>query len=454
MPIQSLNPATGEILKTFQPMTEAEINSKLSEAQQSFQVWKNYTFVQRGNLFKKVAIDLRENKRKYAEIMVKEMGKPITQALGEVEKCAWACEHFADHAEKYLKLEHVQTENTKSYVRFDPLGIVLAVMPWNFPFWQVFRSAAPIMMGGNGYVLKHSSNVPQSALIIEEIFQKAGFPQGIFSTVLVEGSDTEKLIKDPRISAVTVTGSEMAGRQVAKVAGYELKPVVLELGGSDAFIVLSDADIDSTVKMAVTARVQNTGQSCIAAKRFILMKDIAESFLAKFKEEMQKVTVGDPMDESTQMGALAHEKFLQQLDEQVKKSVAQGAEIIIGGKKASEKGAFYEPTIISNITDGMVAYEEELFGPVAVVIVVETEDEAIRVANDTKFGLGASIWTKDIAKAEQMATEIEAGSVFINDFVKSDPRMPIGGIKASGFGRELGVYGMKEFMNVKSVIIK
>jgi succinate-semialdehyde dehydrogenase/glutarate-semialdehyde dehydrogenase len=382
------------------------------------------------------------------------MGKPITQAIAEVEKCALVCEYYSDNAEKILKEEIIQTDASQSYVRFDPFGIVLAIMPWNFPFWQIFRFAAPALMAGNVALLKHASNVPMSALAIEEIFMEAGFPQNIFKTLLISSSLIKEIIDNPLIKAVTLTGSESAGKKVAQFCGSKLKKTVLELGGSDPFIVLDDANVDEAVKTAVTARLINNGQSCIAAKRFIVVGKIYHEFEKKFVEAMSKVKIGDPMNKETELGPIAREDLLNELDGQVKKSVEKGAKVLCGGKRIDRKGFYYEPTILSNLSKGMPAYDEEIFGPVASLIKARDEDDAIRIANDSVFGLGASLWTSNITKAKLLAGKIESGSVFINGMVKSDPRLPFGGIKNSGYGRELSHYGIKEFVNIKTVWIK
>lgn len=454
MSISSINPANGKTEKTYQAMTASEIENKLAQAEKAFSEWKRVSYKDRAVLMKKVAENLRMISREYAMLMTLEMGKPIKQSMAEVEKCAWVCEYFAENAERLLSLETIQTENTKSYVRFDPLGLILAVMPWNFPFWQVFRAAAPALMAGNGMVLKHASNVPQCALAIEQIFKKSGFPEGLFSTILVEGAGTSAVIADPRIVAVTLTGSEEVGIKVAETAGRHLKKVVLELGGSDPFIILEDADIEQSALVACQARTQNAGQSCIAAKRFIVVKNVADAFIKRFVEHMSALVVGDPMDEQTNVGPLARKEFVDGIHKQVQDSVKKGAKILTGGSVIKGTGYYYQPTVLTNVKKGMPAYDEELFGPVASVIIVSDREEAIRVANDTRFGLGASIWTSNVERAEEMASQIESGAVFINDFVKSDPRMPFGGVKKSGYGRELGEYGIKEFVNVKSVIIK
>lgn len=454
MAIQTINPATEEVVKTFTPMDKKMIDAKLETAKIAFEDWKNKSFSERTKVLHAVAQNLTDNKQKYAQLMTLEMGKPIKQGIAEVEKCAWVCKYYADNAQLFLKEEFVETESTESYVRFDPLGIVLAIMPWNFPFWQVFRACAPILMAGNVMVLKHASNVPQCALAIEEIFNEAGAPKGIITTVLIEGKDTNAVIADERIVAVTLTGSEEAGQRVAEVAGANLKKQVLELGGSDPFIILADADLEQAATVAASARTINAGQSCIAAKRFIVEEKIADKFIEVFVAKMIELKVGDPSDETTQIGPLARVDLRDQLHEQVQESVKKGAKIKIGGKEIGDKGAYYEPTVLTQVQPGMPAYDDELFGPVATVIVVKDAQEAVQVANSHRYGLGSAIWTKDIDKAKELAAQIEAGAVFINDFVKSDPRLPFGGIKKSGYGRELGSYGIKEFVNIKTVVIK
>lgn len=454
MSIATVNPATGKQEKIYAPLTAHELDAKLAQAAAAFQHWRKTSFAERARLMKAVAADLKATAAEYGRLATIEMGKPITQAVGEVEKCAWVCEYFADSAEKHLAPEHIKTENSNSYVRFDPLGVILAVMPWNFPYWQVFRAAAPALMAGNVMVMKHSSNVPQCAAMIERIFEKAGFPPGVFTTLLVEGRETNKVTADERIAAVTLTGSEAAGIQVAETAGRNLKKTVLELGGSDPFIVLEDADIVHVAGIACLARTQNSGQSCIAAKRFIVVEKVADAFTKAFVNHMERLKVGDPLHKDTQVGPLARKDLVTELDRQVQESVKKGAKLLTGGKAVDGPGHYYQPTVLTNVKKGMPAYGEELFGPAASVIVVKDAEEAIHVANDTRFGLGSSIWTKNIQKAEEMAAKIEAGAVFINDFVKSDPRMPFGGIKKSGYGRELGEYGIKEFVNIKTVIIK
>lgn len=452
--IESLNPATEKILKTFKPYNTAEIKSALNTAQKFFLKWKEVSIEERAMLMRKAAAVLRQNKKRYAAIMTSEMGKPITQSLGEVEKCAWVCDYYALNANKFLEEEFVKTENLKSYARFDPLGIILAVMPWNFPFWQLFRFAAPALMAGNAILLKHASNVPQSALAIEEVFLKAGFQKGAFKTLLIESSKTAELISDMRVRGVTLTGSEGAGRSIGESAGRNLKKAVLELGGSDPFIVLQDADLKQAALIAARSRLINSGQSCIAAKRFIVEKNVYKDFMELFSANMKAFKVGDPMKNDTEVGPLARKDLQEEVSQQVESSIKAGAKLILGGKKINQKGFFYPPTILADVKKGMLCYDEEIFGPVASVISAEDEDHAVSIANDSNFGLGASLWTKDFKKAENLARKIEAGAVFVNDYVKSDPRLPFGGIKNSGYGRELGIYGIREFVNVKTVVIK
>ncbi|MBU2491983.1 MAG: NAD-dependent succinate-semialdehyde dehydrogenase [Bacteroidetes bacterium] len=454
MAIQSINPATGKVVKTFNELSREQVSKIIDDVHRSFLNWRKTNAAERKELMLKAAHILRTNKNKYAEIMTIEMGKAIRQSLAEVEKCAWVCEYYAENAKQILNDEIIKTDASKSYVRFDPIGIVLAVMPWNFPFWQVFRFAAPALMAGNVGLLKHASNVPMCALAIEEVFAEAGFPKNTFKTLLIGSSLVDDVLKNPKIKAATLTGSEPAGKKVAQTCGYELKKTVLELGGSDPFIVLADADIDEAVKVGVDARMLNNGQSCIAAKRFIVVEKIADEFEKKFTEQMEKVIVGDPMNPETEQGCMAREDLLIELDEQVKKSIEAGAILLTGGERMEMKGAFYKPTVLSNVRSGMPAYHEEMFGPVASIIRAKDEVDAIRIANDSPFGLGASLWTNDLEKAEKLASEIESGSVFINSLVKSDPRLPFGGVKNSGYGRELSHYGIKEFVNVKTVWIK
>jgi succinate-semialdehyde dehydrogenase/glutarate-semialdehyde dehydrogenase len=453
MSMQSINPATGEVLETFTETSAAEVERILATAHAEFLAWRDVPFAARGELMRKAGAVLRARKTEYARTMALEMGKPIAQGEAEVDKCALTCEYYAEHAEAMLAEQPRQTDAAKSYVRFDPLGPVLAVMPWNFPFWQVFRFAAPALMAGNAAVLKHASNVPRGALQIEEVFRDAGFPRGLFATVLVGSAAVGGLIADPRIVAVTLTGSEHAGRQVAERAGRELKKTVLELGGSDPFIILADADVAAAARTAADARLVNSGQSCIAAKRFIVVEPVADAFIARFADELRSRRLGDPLSRDTQVGPQARVDLRDDLHRQVEESVKRGARLVLGGEVPAGPGAFYPPTLLSAVDKGMPAFDEETFGPVAAVIRAKDETDAIRLANDSEFGLGAALWTQDRARAERLAARIEAGAVFVNGLVKSDPRLPFGGIKRSGYGRELSEYGIREFVNIKSVWI-
>ncbi|NMB81238.1 MAG: NAD-dependent succinate-semialdehyde dehydrogenase, partial [Ignavibacteria bacterium] len=441
MPIQTINPATGRIEKTYVEFSREEIKKSIEDTHEAFLKWRKTDFNERAGLMKNAASVMKSKRDEYAFIITTEMGKPIKQSMAEVEKCAWVCEYYADNAESMLKREIINTDASESYVEFNPLGIILAVMPWNFPFWQVFRFAAPSLMAGNVGLLKHSSNVPMCALAIEQIFHNAGFPKNVFKTLLIGSEPVKDIIKDPRIKAATLTGSEPAGKKIAEACGKELKKSVLELGGSDPFIVLEDAKIEEAVKNAVYARLINNGQSCIASKRFIVVEKIYDKFSEQFAKVMSDVKIGEPMDENTELGPIAREDLLYELDELVKDSVSKGARILTGGKVLPRKGFYYAPTILDNLKKGMPAYDEEIFGPVASLIKAKDAEDAVSIANDSPFGLGASVWTSNIERAKKMATEIESGCVFINGMVKSDPRLPFGGVKNSGYVRELAHYG-------------
>jgi succinate-semialdehyde dehydrogenase/glutarate-semialdehyde dehydrogenase len=454
MSIASINPATGETLKTFEALTETQIDEKLQRAAATFAEYKRTSMTEREGWLLRAAEILESEKEAFARLMTIEMGKPIKGAVGEAEKCAWVCRYYAETAKHHLADQLVETNASKSFVRFQPLGPVLAVMPWNFPFWQVFRFAAPALMAGNVGLLKHASNVPQCALAIEDILHRAGFPKGAFQTLLVGSDAVKRILEDDRVVAATLTGSEPAGRSVAGIAGSQIKKTVLELGGSDPFIVMASAELAVAITTAVKARTINNGQSCIAAKRFIVAADIYEEFERRFVEEMKALRVGDPLDEATEIGPLATEQILKDVDEQVKASLAAGAIVLTGGKKLDRPGNYYEPTVLVNIPADSPASCEEVFGPVAMLFRVRNIDEAIELANATNFGLGAAAWTTDAAEQARFVNELEAGCVFINGMVASDPRLPFGGIKNSGYGRELGEFGIREFVNVKTIWIK
>ena len=454
MPIASINPATGETIKKFESLSESQIDEKLQRAADIFHIYRRTSFAEREQWMTRAAEILETEKNDFARLMTTEMGKPIKGAVGEAEKCVWVCRYYAEHARQHLSDKLVETNARKSYVRFQPLGPVLAVMPWNFPFWQVFRFAAPALMAGNVGLLKHASNVPQCALAIEDIFRRAGFPEGAFQTLLIGSDAVPRILEDHRVVAATLTGSEPAGRSVAGIAGKQIKKTVLELGGSDAFIVMPSAELEEAVTTAVKARTINNGQSCIAAKRFIVAAEIYDEFERRFVKEMEMLRVGDPLDEATDIGPLATEQILKDVDEQVKTSVAGGALVLSGGKRLDQAGNFYEPTVLAGIPHDSPAYCEEVFGPVALLFRVNDIDEAIDLANATTFGLGSAAWTNDEREQERFIDELEAGCVFINGMVASDPRLPFGGIKHSGYGRELSEFGIREFVNVKTVWIK
>jgi succinate-semialdehyde dehydrogenase/glutarate-semialdehyde dehydrogenase len=453
MAIASINPATGEELKEFASFDDSEIEKRLRQAERAFAAYRRVPFAKRMQLMMAAASLLHREKEKLARIITLEMGKLFSAAMEEVEKCVRGCRFYAENAERFLGDEAAQTDAARSYVRYQPLGPVLAIMPWNFPFWQVFRFAAPALMAGNVGLLKHASNVPQCALAIEQIFCRAGFDDGVFQTLLIEPKRVEKLIVDPRVKAVTLTGSEKAGSEVASTAGRYIKKSVLELGGSDAFIVMPSADFKDALSMAIKARTINSGQSCIAAKRFFVADQIYDDFLQQFVERMRALKIGDPFDETTDLGPLATEQILQGVDEQVQKSIAGGAKLLTGGNRIHGPGFFYEPTVLVDVPKESPAYREEVFGPVASVFRVRDASEAIELANDTTFGLAASAWTNEPAEQDLFTSELETGMVFINAMVASDPRLPFGGVKRSGFGRELGAAGIREFTNTKTIWI-
>ncbi|NRB06389.1 MAG: NAD-dependent succinate-semialdehyde dehydrogenase [Richelia sp.] len=455
MTISTINPATGELLKTFEPLKDAEIPAKLNLAQQAFETYRHTSFQERSQLLKSCTDILVQRKADFAKLMTIEMGKTYKSAIAEAEKCALVCRYYAEHGAEFLADVPAKTDASESFIRYQPLGIILAVMPWNFPFWQVFRFAAPALMAGNVALLKHASNVPQCALAIEDILQKAGFADGVFQTLLVDASQVAPLMADPRVQAATLTGSELAGASLAAASGTQIKKTVLELGGSDPFIVLPSADFESAAVTGTTARMLNNGQSCIAAKRFIVIDAIADKFEKLLLEKFKALQIGDPMVPETDIGPLATKKILEDLDQQVQKTIHIGAKLILGGKPIpNNPGNYYPPTLITDIPPEHPVAKEEFFGPVAMLFRVPNIDAAIKLANDTPFGLGASAWTTNPQEQQRLINDIEAGAVFINGMVKSDPRMPFGGIKRSGYGRELSIQGIHEFVNVKTVWVK
>ena len=453
--IQSINPANNQVIKTYQEISDIELSEVLSKMQNAFEDWKTKSFNYRASLMRTAAKILRNKKEEFSKLMTLEMGKPILQSRAEIDKCAWVCDYYADNAEKFLQDEIIQTDSTKSFVTYQPLGVVLAVMPWNFPFWQVFRFAAPTLMAGNVGLLKHASNVSGCSLAIEEIFSEAGFPEFVFKSVILGSSRVKDLIANPIVQAVSLTGSVPAGKSVASAAGSNIKKTVLELGGSDPYVVLEDADLNETVQTCVTSRLLNGGQSCIAAKRFIVVEKVYERFVELYVDFMKQKKMGDPFDESNDIGPQASVKLRDELHDQVLRSINSGAKLLLGGFIPDSDGAYYPPTVLADVTPGMPAFDEELFGPVAAIIKSKDEDDAIKLANKSVFGLGAAVFTKDIAKGEKIAREkLNAGSCFVNQFVRSDPRLPFGGIKESGYGRELSVFGIREFVNIKTVVVK
>ncbi|MCP4520334.1 MAG: NAD-dependent succinate-semialdehyde dehydrogenase [Cytophagales bacterium] len=452
--IESRNPYNQELLASFDTLSSIELNEKIELASHTFVEYRKTSVVDRKKYLLAMAKVLREGKNEYAEMISLEMGKRKIEALSEVEKCASTCEYYVEHADQFLEDTLVSTEAYKSFVAYEPMGVVLAVMPWNFPFWQVFRFAIPALLAGNVGLLKHASNVPQCALLIQEVVEKAGFPENVFQTLLISSSQVKEVIEHDVVKGITLTGSEYAGAKVAELAGKSIKKTVLELGGSDPFIVLEDANVEKAVETAIISRYMNAGQVCIAAKRFIVSNKVLPTFLEKFKEKVAALKIGNPLEESTTLAPMSRRDLVIELDEQVQTSVKQGAEIVMGGKVDVNNPSFYEATILTNVEKGMVAYEQELFGPVAVVLSFDTEEEAIRLANDSVYGLGASIWTEDLQKGEELARKVDVGCVFVNEMVKSDPRLPFGGVKLSGYGRELSVLGMREFMNQKTIFIK
>ncbi|UII30292.1 NAD-dependent succinate-semialdehyde dehydrogenase [Fulvivirga ulvae] len=455
MSTEVINPATGEKIRNYEELSVNEAFEAVDKTHQVWQQWRNTTFNERSRYMLNAARILREEKEKWGQLMTAEMGKVTKSGIAEAEKCAWVCEYYANNAERFLQIEEVETDASKSFISYQPIGVVLAIMPWNFPFWQVLRFAAPALMAGNAGVLKHASNVPGCGKAIEEIFKRAGFPEHLFTTLLVGSDKVNDIIGHEKIRAVTLTGSTPAGQAVAARAGELLKKTVLELGGSDPYVVLADADLEATVEACVTSRLINTGQSCIAAKRFIVVKELKAQFESMMVEKMKSKVLGDPSDNQTDLGPMARADLRDDLHEQVRQSMDAGAKCLLGGEVPKGKGAFYPATVLTDVKPGMPAYDNELFGPVAAIIEALDERDAIRIANDTSFGLGAAVFTRNEQKGKHIAEyELEAGSCFVNSFVKSDPRLPFGGIKESGYGRELGVFGIREFVNIKTVYIK
>ena len=451
--MRSVNPALNRLLREYPDHSAEDVTAIIEKTWKAGLSWKETSFAFREGLFRNLAALLRADKDRLARLMTEEMGKIIRESLAEIEKCAMACDYYAENAESMLKDEMVSTDASRSFVAFQPLGVILAVMPWNFPFWQVFRFAAPSLMAGNVALLKHASNVPGCALAIEELFTKAGFPENVFSTLMIPSSMVEAVITNQRVQAVTLTGSGAAGGSVASAAAKHIKKAVLELGGSDAFIVLDDADLDNTVKAAVTGRMINQGQSCIAAKRFIVDETVVEEFTLRLLRAVSGLKTGDPMDPATDMGPMARPDLVEDVEKQVQKSLESGATLVYGGKRPQRPGCYYLPTILRNVRKGMAVYHEETFGPVFSIITVKSEEEAIAVANDSEFGLGGCVWTKDPERGEKIARKIETGAMFVNGITKSDPRLPFGGIKKSGYGRELATYGIRELVNIKTIWI-
>lgn len=455
MSFESRNPYTNQVIAHYPEDSPKNVKSAIEAAHQQYLSWRKTPFAERSACLSKVADLLEARKDNLAKTMAQEMGKPLQEGISEIEKCAWVCHYYAAHAEKFLAAESVEADAQKSFITYQPMGVVLAVMPWNFPFWQVMRFAAPALMAGNAALLKHASNVSACALAIEKIFEEAGYPEGLFKTLLIPGSRVSEVLEHPLVRAATLTGSTPAGQAVASKAGKELKKTVLELGGSDAYLILEDADLDLAARLCAQSRLINSGQSCIGAKRFVVVESVYDAFLEKFIDELtHQAVMGDPLAEGTTLGPMARHDLRDELHEQVMGSVRAGARCILGGRIPVHEGAMYPSTVLVDVKPGMPAYEEELFGPVASVMKVDSEAEAVRVANDSVFGLGAAIFSRDEARAERLAAEeIEAGACFVNSFVKSDPRLPFGGIKQSGYGRELGKYGIREFVNMKTVSI-
>jgi succinate-semialdehyde dehydrogenase/glutarate-semialdehyde dehydrogenase len=453
MKIKTINPATEEVIETYETMSPESVLEIARQSEEAFRLWRNRTVGERAPYLTALGAVLRRNIDEYARLITIEMGKPIAQSRAEVKKCAWLCDVYAEQAEEWLKEEAAVADGKEHFVTFEPLGVVLSIMPWNYPFWQALRFAVPAVVAGNTCILKHASNVPQCAFAIEAAFEEAGFPDNVFRTIVADHATVAALMGNDIVRGVSLTGSTDAGARIAEIAGQNLKKVVLELGGSDPFVVLEDADIDIAARNAVTGRMLSTGQSCIASKRMIVVEEIAAEFTIRFAKLMREVVVGDPMDEGTEAGAIVNERALIELEEQLRRSVDMGASLVAGGKRLDRKGFFLQPTVVTDVTIDMPVAREEVFGPIAPIIVVKDEDEAVAVANSTEFGLGGSVWTKDLQRGLRVARRIEAGTVFVNSIVKSDPRMPFGGIKKSGLGRELSKYGLREFVNIKGINI-
>jgi len=452
--MQVVNPATGEKLRDHPETTARQVRTAVAKADEAFRAWRTTSFADRSRLMREAARVLRSRAKEYAVLMAEEMGKPVRDGRAEAEKSASACDYYAENAERFLEREQVDTGAYRSFVSYQPLGVILAVMPWNFPFWQVFRFAAPALMAGNAGLLKHAANVPGCALAIEEVFRSAGFPEHLFRTLLIPGKKVPALIRNPLVRAVTLTGSTAAGRSVGRAAGQALKKVVLELGGSDPYLVLEDADLELAVETCAASRLINAGQSCIAAKRFLVVPELRSEFERRLVERMRDVRMGDPLDESTQIGPQARVDLRDELHDQVRRSIAKGARLLLGGEVPPGPGAFYPPTVLADVRAGMAAHDEELFGPVAAIIPVRNEEEALAVANASVFGLGAAVFTRNRERGERIAErELDAGACFVNGFVKSDPRLPFGGVKESGHGRELSHHGIREFVNIKAVVV-
>jgi succinate-semialdehyde dehydrogenase/glutarate-semialdehyde dehydrogenase len=449
--LQSINPATGEVIEEFEVMSDERVDAAIAEADRAFRDWRNRSFAQRAALMRRAAAALRGDVERLAATITAEMGKTLAESRAEVEKCAFCCDYYAEHAEEFLREQPSPSDSPHSFVAFEPIGVVLAVMPWNFPFWQVFRFAAPGLMAGNTAVLKHAANVSRCALEIEDVFRKAGFPDGTFRTLLIPGGAVARVIEDGRIRAVTLTGSDATGSKVASTAGQHIKKTVLELGGSDAFVVLADADLQEAARVGAKSRFQNAGQSCIAAKRFIVVEQVADEYERLLIEQARAIKVGDPRDPQTQMGPLAREDLRESLEDQVRRAVSDGARVATGGRRTGERGWFYEPTVLTGCTPQNTAFREETFGPVAAMMRVRDDDHALEVANSSPYGLGGNIWTRNVERGIALARRMETGGVFVNGMTHSDPRMPFGGVKRSGYGRELSSFGIREFVNIQTI---